>query len=83
MTDRVISSNTGTSTYEAAIGAGMTVREAQVFDQVSKAAGAYLTLTDKEPHHVMERQEICQAFHVIQGWLASRPTIRKIEELTR
>lgn len=62
----------------AAIDAGMTPREAAVWERVRVAAGAYLRLTDDEPHHPMEREEICHAFHVIQGWLGARPFVRAL-----
>jgi hypothetical protein len=61
---------------EAEIAAGMTPREAEVWDAVGRAAGLYLRLTEDEPQHGMEREEICHAFHVVQGWLAGRPFIR-------
>lgn len=60
----------------AAVAAGMTPREAEVWRLVSRAAGAYLRLTVDEPQHGMEREEVCHAFHVVQGWLAGRPFIR-------
>jgi hypothetical protein len=59
--------------------AGMTPREAEVWKLVGGAAGAYLRLTENEPHHGMEREEVCHAFHVIQGWLAGRPFLRALE----
>lgn len=64
----------------AAVAAGMTPAEARVWDLVSRAAGSYLRLTEDEPGHGMEREEVCHAFHVVQGWLLGRPTIRAIED---
>lgn len=61
---------------QAAVDAGMTERESEVWATVGAAAGKYLRLTEDEPQHPMEREEICHAFHVIQGWLAGRPFIR-------
>lgn len=58
--------------------AGMTKAEAATWERVRMAASSYLRLTENEPHHGMEREEICHAFHVIQGWLAGRPFLRKI-----
>lgn len=63
----------------AAVEAGMTEREAETWELVRKAAGSYLRLTEDEPHHGMEREEICHAFHVIQGWLSGRPFLRALE----
>lgn len=60
------------------IEAGMTPAEAEVWALVGKAAGAYLRLTENEPHHGMEREEVCHAFHVVQGWLAGRPFLRAV-----
>lgn len=65
-------------TNPAAVTAGMTEREAEVWERVAKAAGSYLRLTDDETHHPMEREEICHAFHIIQGWLAGRPFLRAL-----
>lgn len=61
--------------------AGFTEREVEVWEKVGSAAGAYLRLTEDEPGHLMEREEICHAFHIIQGWLAGRPTIRLLGEV--
>jgi hypothetical protein len=61
-----------------AVAAGMTTGEARVWAMVAEAAGAYLRLTEEEPSHGMEREEVCHAFHSIQGWLAGRPTIRAL-----
>lgn len=65
-----------TKDTENAIAAGMTPREAEVWEAVGRAAGLYLRLTEDEPQHGMEREEICHAFHVVQGWLAGRPFVR-------
>lgn len=62
--------------YELAIAAGMTPREAEVWALVARAAGAYLRLTEDEPNHPMEREEVCHAIHLVQGWLAGRPFLR-------
>lgn len=59
--------------------AGMTEAEANVWKKVAAAAGAYLRLCDAEPHHGMEREEICHAFHVVQGWLSGRPFMRALD----
>lgn len=61
------------------VAAGMTEAEADVWSKVGDAAGAYLRLTESEPHHGMEREEVCHAFHVIQGWLAGRPFVRALD----
>lgn len=66
-----------------AVAAGMTPAEARVWDLVSRAAGLYLRLTENEPGHGMEREEVCHAFHVVQGWLLGRPTTRAIEDADR
>ncbi len=63
---------------EQAIAAGMSPAEADVWDKVATAAGSYLRLTESEEHHPMEREEICHAFHSIQGWLAGRPFLRDL-----
>lgn len=63
---------------QQAMDAGLTEREAHVWAVVSYTAGAYISLTEDEPGHVMEREEICHAFHVIQGHLALRPFMRKL-----
>lgn len=63
---------------DEAVAAGMTPAEADVWDKVATAAGSYLRLTESEPQHHMEREEICHAFHVVQGWLASRPFLRAV-----
>jgi hypothetical protein len=60
----------------------MTEREAEAWWLVRDAAAACLKLTADEPHHGMEREEMCHAFHVIQGWLASRPTMRTMTRLS-
>jgi hypothetical protein len=63
----------------AFVAAGMTEREAEVWEKVRHAAGSYLRLTRDDPNsHPMEREEICHAFHVIQGWLGSRPFRRSL-----
>jgi hypothetical protein len=67
-------------TLKQAIAAGMTEREAEVWSSVAEAAGLYLRLTDDEPIHGMEREEVCHAFHVIQGWLGGRPFLRRLAE---
>lgn len=59
--------------------AGMTPREAGAWIAVGRAAGTCLRLTDDEHHHPMEREEICHAFHVIQGWLSGRPFVRALQ----
>ena len=64
-----------------AVAAGMTHAEADVWDKVAVAAGAYLRLTEEEPTHGMEREEICHAFHVVQGWLAGRPFLRTLRDV--
>lgn len=64
---------------EQAIDAGMTEAEADVWELVRAAAGAHIALTVDEPGHPMEREEICHAFHVIQGHLAVRPFMRAME----
>lgn len=56
----------------------MTQAEAEVWDAVGTASGKYLRLTETEPHHPMEREEVCHAIHVVQGWLAGRPFMRAI-----
>lgn len=66
------------SGHDDLIAAGMTPNEADVWELVRSAAGGYLRLTEAEPHHPMEREEICHAFHVIQGWLGARPFVRTI-----
>lgn len=66
------------SGVEEAVAAGMTPAEAAVWDKVATAAGSYLRLTESEPTHAMEREEICHAFHVVQGWLAGRPFLRTL-----
>lgn len=66
------------SRVDDAIAAGMSPAEADVWDKVASAAGAYLRLTEAEPGHAMEREEICHAFHVVQGWLAGRPFMRSL-----
>lgn len=70
--------NTSGPRQREAIAAGMTFREAEVWDNVATVAGLYLRLTEDEPQHGMEREEICHAFHVIQGWLAGRPFMRAL-----
>jgi hypothetical protein len=65
---------------DEAVAAGMTPAEADVWDKVATAAGAYLRLTESEPHHGMEREEICHAFHIVQGWLGGRPFMRSLGE---
>jgi hypothetical protein len=67
------------ATTSPEVRAGMTEREAEVWLAVSKAAGLYLRLTEDEPRHGMEREEVCHAFHVIQGWLAGRPFMRALD----
>ncbi len=57
-----------------------TEAESDVWEKVRVAASAYLRLTENEPDHPMEREEICHAFHDIQARLAMRPTLRAINE---
>lgn len=57
-----------------------TPAEAEVWEKVRVAAHSYLKLTDNEPDHPMEREEICHAFHDIQARLAMRPTLRAINK---
>jgi hypothetical protein len=61
------------------VAAGFTPAEADAFELVRVAASACLRLTENEPHHGLEREEMCHGFHVVQNWLASRPTMRRLE----
>ena len=63
----------------AAEAAGWTTAEAEVWEAVRLAAAKYLALTEAEPAHGMEREEICHAFHDIQCRLAIRPQIRRLD----
>jgi hypothetical protein len=64
-----------------ALAVGFTPAEAHAWELVRAAANACLRLTEQEPHHGMEREEMCHGFHTVQGWLASRPTMRAMEQL--
>jgi hypothetical protein len=63
-----------------AIIGGMTEAEAKAWVLTADAASMVLRLTDQEPSHPMEREEVCHAFHVVQGWLAGRPFLRALGE---
>lgn len=55
-----------------------TTDEFAVWEKVREAATLYLALTESDPQHPMEREEICHAFHDIQARLALRPTMRAL-----
>lgn len=57
---------------------GFTEEESDAWEKVRVAASACLGLTETDPLHPMEREEICHEFHHIQRWLASRPTMKKM-----
>jgi hypothetical protein len=59
---------------------GMTDAEADCWELVARAAGAFFQLPDLHP---MDDHEVTQAIHVVQGKLLSRPTYRKYLALAK
>jgi hypothetical protein len=62
------------------IACGMTEAEADCWEIVGEAAGAFFRLPKLHP---MDEQEVAQAIHIIQHKLLSRPTYRRYLELAR
>jgi hypothetical protein len=59
------------------IAAGMTEKEADCWELIAKAAGAFFDLPEMHP---MDKAEVSSAIHVVQNKLLSRPTYRKYLE---
>jgi hypothetical protein len=59
---------------------GMTEAEADCWEAVAEAAGAFFRLPKLHP---TDADEVAQAVHVIQNKLLSRPTYRKYVELAK
>jgi hypothetical protein len=62
---------------QAIVAAGLTEAEADCWETTGKLAGM---LFDLPQLHVMDRQEIADAIHIIQYRLLSRPTYRKYKD---
>ena len=76
-----------TTSYDNGRRANLTTDEALTWHAILLAARRYNTMIAKEarhesPHHPMEHEEICHAFHAIQNWLAARPAIRLLNAAT-
>ena len=65
---------------EFVIKAGMTEKEADCWEKVAQAAGAFFALPEL---HSMDDHEVASAIHVIQHKLLARPTYRKYLELAK
>lgn len=59
------------------IAAGMTEKEADCWELIAKAAGAFFELPEMHP---MDKSEVASAIHIVQNKLLSRPTYRKYLE---
>jgi hypothetical protein len=62
------------------IAAGMTEKEADCWELIAKAAGAFFDLPEMHP---MDKGEIATAIHIVQNKLLSRPTYRKYLETAK
>ena len=62
---------------QAVLAAGMTEAEADCWEQVASAAGAFFNLPELHP---MDKTEVASAIHIIQNKLLGRPTYRKYRE---
>ena len=60
--------------------AGMTEKEADCWEKVAQAAGAFFALPEL---HSMDDHEVASAIHVIQHKLLARPTYRKYLALAK
>ena len=60
--------------------AGMDEAEAECWQKIAAAAGAFFALPELHP---MDRQEVATAIHVVQNKLLGRPTYRKYLELAK
>ena len=65
---------------ERIVAAGLTDAEAECWELVADAAGAFFRLPVLHPS---DEDEVAQAVHVIQHKLLSRPTYRRYLELAR
>jgi hypothetical protein len=65
---------------ERVLAAGLTEAEADCWELVAKAAGAFLALPKLHP---MDAPEVATAIHVVQHKLLARPTYRKYLELAK
>jgi hypothetical protein len=62
------------------IAAGMTEKEADCWELIAKAAGAFFELPEMHP---MDKSEVASAIHIVQNKLLSRPTYRKYLETAK
>lgn len=62
------------------IAAGMTEKEADCWELIAKAAGAFFDLPEMHP---MDKSEVASAIHIVQNKLLSRPTYRKYLETAK
>ena len=60
--------------------AGMTEDEADCWEKIAEAAGAFFALPELHP---LDKAEVATAVHVIQNKLLGRPTYRKYLEIAK
>ena len=62
------------------VAAGLTPAEADCWEAIARAAGAFFALPEL---HTMDKQEVASAIHIVQNKLLSRPTYRRYLELAK